>query len=87
MIAAKEARNKVLQNVMEDEEFKKLIDHINKEVEYEVNHCNLSGDIFINHTLPFILTEALKTYYTDLGYNFDYRANYQTETCNIYLKW
>ena len=87
MITAKEARSKALQDVMEHNEFKILVKRINNEIEYSVKSMHLKVNVFVDQLISSEIKEALKTYYTDLGYSFDCHIHFATDSCHISIGW
>ena len=87
MFTAKEARVKVLQKITEDEEFKSLIGLINKDIEHSVEQGYLKTIITVDRIIPCMLIDALKIYYEDLGYIFNYVQNIALNTFRIGISW
>lgn len=87
MITAKEARSKALQDVMELNEFKILVKRINNEIEYSIKNMHLKVNVFVDQLVSSEIKEALKTYYTDLGYSFDCHIHFATDSCHISIGW
>ena len=87
MITAKEARNKVLGYIINGEKCTNLIKYINRSIEYSCDSYLLSTSVFLEYRLDFVILEALKTYYTDLGYVFEYRPNYKDDVSTIFISW
>ena len=87
MFTAKEARSKALQDVMEHNDFKILVKRINNEIEYSVKSMHLKVNVFVDQLISSEIKEALKTYYTDLGYSFDCHIHFATDSCHISIGW
>lgn len=87
MITAKEARSKALQDVMEHNEFKFLVKRINNEIEYSVKSMHLKVNVFVDQLISSEIKEALKTYYTNLGYSFDCHVHFATDSYHISIGW
>lgn len=87
MITAKEARSKTLRDVMELNDFKILVNRINNEIEYSIKHGLFNVNVFVDQLVPSHIKEALKTYYTNLGYSFDCHIHFATDSCHISIGW